>query len=124
MTSSASGTGNADLTIVVARDFSRYPGGRYEADGDFSGEAFRNEKLLPALRRGLATGHVVIVDIDGAAGYPSSFLEEAFGGLVREGHFGADQLARALRIKAGPLFESYRLLAEKYIREAKPRKLA
>lgn len=120
MTGSAKRIREPEITIVVARDFSRYPGGRYKVDGEFSGEAFREEKLVPALREANDTRGRVVVDIDGAAGYPSSFLEEAFGGLVREGHFTAAELSSLLVIRAGALFDSYRLLAEKYLREAKP----
>lgn len=120
MTGSAKRVREPEITIVVARDFSRYPGGRYKADGEFSGEAFREEKLLPALREAEAVDARVVVDIDGAAGYPSSFLEEAFGGLVREGHYTSRELDSLLVIRAGALFDSYRLLAEKYIKEARP----
>lgn len=67
--------------INVARDFSRYPAGRYTTDGPFSGAAFRDGYLLPALR----AGDEVSVELDGVRGYGSSFLEEAFGGLVRNG---------------------------------------
>lgn len=68
-------------TIQVARDFSRYPAGRFRKDGPYSGEAFRDRYLLPPLRQG---EHLVVV-LDGARGYGSSFLEEAFGGLIRNG---------------------------------------
>lgn len=68
--------------INIAKDFGRYPAGRYLSDGPFSGEAFRDNLLVPALRNG--TGEVEI-ELDGARGLASSFLEEAFGGLVRQG---------------------------------------
>ena len=67
------------MIINVARDFSPFPAGRYLADGPYSGEGFLKEKLLPALKQGAS----VEVVLDGAMGYGSSFLEEAFGGLVR-----------------------------------------
>lgn len=67
--------------VNVARDFSRSPGGRFPTDGPFCGEIFRNTILIPALKE-----HVkVSVELDGVFGYGSSFLEEAFGGLVRSG---------------------------------------
>lgn len=110
-----------DRLIVIARDFSRYPGGRYKDDGEFSGEAFRDDLLVPALRDAQQNHTIVVVEIDGAAGYPASFLEEAFGGLVRERYFSARELGQLLKVKAGALFDSYRILAERYIREAQPR---
>ncbi|QFS83966.1 STAS-like domain-containing protein [Roseivivax sp. THAF197b] len=66
--------------IRVVQDFHPRPAGRYPADGEGNGTTFRERFLLPALRNRTP----VVVDLDGAPGYPSSFLEEAFGGLVRE----------------------------------------
>ena len=73
--------------INIARQFARYPGGRLSSDGPFSGEEFRERYLLPALRQ----AEHISVDLDGVRGYASSFLEEAFGGLVREG-FSAQEV--------------------------------
>ncbi|WP_278584891.1 STAS-like domain-containing protein [Eikenella corrodens] len=67
------------MILNVASDFSPFPAGRFKADGPYSGEAFRDEKLLPALQ----DHQTVQVILDGALGYGSSFLEEVFGGLVR-----------------------------------------
>lgn len=62
-------------------DFTRYPGGRFKRFGPGSGEEFRDDHLLVALK----SSDEVLVLLDRVAGYPSSFLEEAFGGLVRAG---------------------------------------
>lgn len=66
-------------TVRIATDFTRFPSGRYKKSGATSGEAFREIFLQPALQR----GEVIAVDFDGTVGYGSSFLEEAFGGVVR-----------------------------------------
>ncbi len=68
--------------IRLAADFSRYPAGRYVKDGPYSGERFREEYLRPVLDK----SEQVIIELDGTRGYGSSFLEEAFGGLVRCGY--------------------------------------
>lgn len=68
-------------TISVAEDFSPAPAGRFFADGPYPGEAFREKLLLPAIK----THDKVIVDLEGTELAGSSFLEEAFGGLVRAG---------------------------------------
>ncbi len=76
--------------ISVAKDFSKFPAGRYLSDGPASGQAFRDTLLAPAL----LTGEPVEVDFEGTVGYGSSFLEEAFGGLVREHGLTTDQISR------------------------------
>lgn len=81
--------------ISIASDFSPYPAGRYRTDGPYPGETFRDEKLIPALRE----NDEVIVYLDGTNGYGSSFLEEAFGGLVRRG-FTALELEKKLKIES------------------------
>ncbi|WP_335985888.1 STAS-like domain-containing protein [Acinetobacter bereziniae] len=68
------------MRINVAKEFSRNPSGRYLSDGKTSGEAFLKYKLLPAVK----TYDIVEIDFDGVRGYGSSFLEEAFGGFIRE----------------------------------------
>ena len=74
--------------INIATDFSRYPGGRLLTDGLYSGERFRKEYLLPVLK----SGEHAKIKFDGARGYGSSFLEEAFGGLVREEGIEPDKI--------------------------------
>lgn len=79
--------------IIVAKEFSKHPAGRYQSDGPYSGEQFREKYLF----KPLAKNEQVIVDLDGARGYGSSFLEEAFGGLVRRG-IPAEKVLEYLKI--------------------------
>ncbi|GLR38317.1 hypothetical protein GCM10011247_37150 [Pseudomonas plecoglossicida] len=81
--------------IDISKDFSEYPAGRYRVDGDYSGEVFREEILVP----NLLESDVVEIVFDGSMGYGSSFLEEAFGGLVRLGKFTKEILHRKLSLK-------------------------
>ncbi|MFN4310518.1 MAG: STAS-like domain-containing protein [Ferrovibrio sp.] len=81
------------MRISIARDFHDAPAGRYLSDGPYSGELFRNKHLVPALR----AGEVVVV-LDETEGYGSSFLEEAFGGLVRKEGFANDELRAKLKL--------------------------
>jgi hypothetical protein len=74
------------LYVSVAQDFSRTPGPRLKKQGVFSGEAFRDEILLPKFQEAVQQNQKLIIDLDNTAGYLSSFLEEAFGGLVRLGN--------------------------------------
>lgn len=66
-------------TVNVAKDFSRFPAGRYRRHGPFSGEVFREKYLEESLKKGAK----VVIEFDGTLGYGSSFLEEAFGGAIR-----------------------------------------
>lgn len=82
--------------ISVSKDFTVTPGGRYKSDGPYTGEAFREDILYPALQK----FDTVEVDLDGTLGYGSSFLEEAFGGLIRDRGMTLDELSRKLIIKS------------------------
>lgn len=72
---------NEIRTIDVGKNFSRYPAGRFKTDGPYNGELFRDEFLMPELSK----QQHILLELDDTAGYGSSFLEEAFGGLVRKG---------------------------------------
>lgn len=83
--------------IDVARDFGRFPAGRKSTDGDFSGETFRKRLLEPAI----AAGHEkVTIELDGTFGYGSSFLEEAFGGLVRSSNRSPEEILARLDLRS------------------------
>lgn len=82
----------ADLMLKIAKDFSRCPGARYRTEGDFSGEEFRSEYLAPKIREALEEGVKLVIDLDGSAGYSTAFIEESFGGLIRNDGFSLDDL--------------------------------
>lgn len=88
----------ADILIVVAKDFSRCPGARYQSEGDYSGEEFRSHLLAPKLREAIGKGIKLIVNLDGAAGYSTAFIEESFGGLIRNDDFTLDEVMKSLII--------------------------
>lgn len=102
-------------TINIARDYTRFPGGRYPEDGPGNGTTFREKFLLPAMQ----SGEAIIVELDGAAGYPSSFLEEAFGGLVRKEGISAEQILSSIRFEAkSPSLRRHIVRIAEYIRGA------
>jgi hypothetical protein len=72
------------LEIRIKQQFPHPPGPRYKRQGRGSGEEFRQELLLPLFDQAVKNGEQVTVYLDGAEfGYPTSFIEEAFGGLAR-----------------------------------------
>jgi hypothetical protein len=104
-------------SINIARDYSPYPGGRYPEDGAGNGSTFRDNFLLPVLR----AGKRVEVVLDGAAGYPSSFLDEAFAGLVRNYGFTPEQVLSSFQLVAQqPGFARFVPLIESFVRAAQP----
>lgn len=98
--------------IHLAKAFSKFPAGRYKTDGPYSGQAFRENYLRGPLRE----GKKVVVFLDGTAGYGSSFLEEAFGGLVREEKISEESLKDKLSIKTE--YENLETRIWKYIEAA------
>jgi hypothetical protein len=79
------------VLIDVAKEFTAMPYGRYLADdANRSAEAFRKNILVPALK----SGDSVVVDLSGSNRFNSSFLEEAFGGLIRTENFTKEQLSK------------------------------
>ncbi|MCJ8280385.1 MAG: STAS-like domain-containing protein [Rivularia sp. ALOHA_DT_140] len=70
--------------INVAKDFSKTPFGRYKDDSDYSAELFRDSLLIPLFTD--KEEDEILIDFKGIAmGLGSSFLEEAFVGMVRKG---------------------------------------
>lgn len=83
------------MTINIAREFSNLPGPRYQNEGPHSGEQFRESLLQPRFEEARRLAAKLTIELDGAKfGYPSSFLEESFGGLARI--FGIDSVLETL----------------------------
>lgn len=107
------------INIVIAKDFSKTPFGRFMTDSPFSAEKFRKDFLVPALISG---EQEVVVDFNGIAlGVGSSFLEEAFGGLVRKEGLNKNGLKKRLVIKSEIPF--YKEQIERFIDSAEPERL-
>lgn len=98
--------------ISISKEFSEFPAGRFIEDGPFSGERFRDELLAPALNE----FDQVTVNIDGTLGFGSSFLEEAFGGLIRVHKFSVNELNSKLIIVGS--METYKRRIWSYIQSA------
>ena len=84
-----------DGTLSVARDFSRHTGPRYIKQGKWSGEEFR-KVLLDRLK----IYDKLLIDLDGTSGIGSSFLDEAFGGLIRSENYNFKDLMERLKFKS------------------------
>lgn len=111
------------MKIIVAKDFSATPGGRFRTHGPFSGEEFRQDLLLPRFDEARQKGEKLEIDFDNVVGLPSSFLEEAFGGLVRDrSALSIDQLTSTLSLMTSDRsLDPYLELVGRYIKEAAKR---
>ncbi|MBM0748531.1 STAS-like domain-containing protein [Pantoea eucrina] len=99
--------------ISIIKDFSKSPYGRYPSDGDWNGQAFRTKILTPALRN----SDKVVVDLTGYNRYGRSFIDEAFGGLIREDGFTKEELDSKLEYNHNDL-KSFELLITERIEKA------
>jgi hypothetical protein len=84
------------MRLKIAKDFGTAPGPRKIVEGKFSGEQFRTELLLPKVRSAMLNRERLEVDLDGTSGYGTSFLEESFGGLIRNDGFTLRDLNNVL----------------------------
>ncbi|MGL4844123.1 MAG: STAS-like domain-containing protein [Aeromonas veronii] len=99
-------------TIIIGRQFSDDPSGRFYTDGNGSGEEFREEILVPALRK---HGRIEIDISTDVEGYGSSFLSEAFGGVVKYGYYTASELLPLLELRVSEDMKIYNFYKEKII---------
>lgn len=101
--------------ITVGIDFTKTPIGRYREDGPYSGQVFREDILIPALKE----NDKVIIDLSGVEGYGSSFLEEVFGGMIRSGDGADAALKDKLHIMSSdPAMSIYVDFAKEYMQAA------
>lgn len=109
------------ITISIAKDFSRIPGARFPKEGNHSGQEFRMQVLLPKLSEAIFRKEKLRVILDGTAGLGTSFLEEAFGGLIRNDNVAYDTLKETLELVSEE-DEEYIEEIEQYLKEAHEKK--
>ena len=87
----------------IATEYTKNPGARYIKQGPYSGEDFREKVLVPFFKN-KNKGDILEINLNGLNGYPSSFFEEAFGGIARE--FKQDDVLKSLKFECedNPLF--------------------
>lgn len=102
------------MKISISKDFNKYPAGRFIADGEYSGERFRKEFLVPNLR----TGDIVEIDLNDLGGVGSSFWDEAFACLILKEGFLYEEIKSKLILKCDDDITLCPLIW-KYIDEAK-----
>lgn len=84
------------INLKFATEFSPYPGTRSRSISDNSAEEFYEEHLQIKFSQAVSEDKILSIDLDGAAGYAGSFLDEAFGRLGHE--FGLEECKNRLEI--------------------------
>ncbi len=82
--------------ISIFREFTKNPGPRLKIQGQFSGEEFLQTILEKKYLKSKNEGVQLMVNLDGAIGYASGFLDESFGALARK--YGADKVLSVLKL--------------------------
>jgi len=83
---------------VNITDYTTIPAGRYISEGEYSGEDCRNKLLSGMFKEAREKGVKMLINIDGLSGYPSSFFNEAIGGLAREYGIPYDSLWNTIEL--------------------------
>jgi hypothetical protein len=84
------------MKLKIATDFSKAPGPRYIGEGKHSGQEFRENVLHPRVLDALSKNIQLTIDLDGTFGFGTSFLEEAFGGLIRDNKLRIEDVLRVV----------------------------
>lgn len=104
------------IYLDVAKEFYKRPAARYKVDGKYSGEEFREDILTKKIQEAINNNQQLEIDFSGVTMAGSSFLDEAFGGIVRSKKISSKSLLRMLIIKTKK--ESWKFEIIKYIEDA------
>lgn len=87
----------SNIKEIRVIDFSEYPGPRFKSQGSNSSEEFYNTILKSAFQEVIDNDiDRLVVNLDGTAGYASSFIDESFGRLLND--FRYDDIKKKLHI--------------------------
>ena len=86
------------MILKIATQFAKACGGRKRTDGSCSAEEFYEDCFKPIFKMSLDKDEDLTVDLDGTAGYASSFLDESFGRLTLDLDFTVDEINKRLHL--------------------------
>ena len=102
-----------EIILNIGKDFNRILGPRYIKLGKYSGELFYKELLKNKFDEAVNSKRKLVVELDGAMPYGSSFIDESFGKLARE--YGSDKVEKTIEIKTS----IYPLISERIMTNIK-----
>ena len=110
------------LHLSIAEDFSSTPTGKLNEYSTRSGEVFRQYTLYPILCEAMKNKQRLHINFVGIDGMTSSFLEEAFGGLVREHNLTPDEVLQTIEfLPQKSHFDFSIKIAKEHVQEASPK---
>lgn len=71
-------------TIMIAQEFGDTAGARDYEDGEYSGKEFYDKYLLPRFTKAVEEKYILLIDLQGFWGWPSSFVSGSFGILSKK----------------------------------------
>jgi len=71
-------------TLIIAKEFVDNPGARDREDGANSGQQFLEDLFVKRFDKAVLENYIIMVDLTGVLGYPSSFVSGSFGKLSIE----------------------------------------
>ena len=82
------------IKYLFAKEYSKYPGGRFKKLGEFSGEDFRDEVLRDIFE---SDDKSIEIDATGViTSFTPSFLDECFGELAKE--YGIEKFNQKVKL--------------------------
>lgn len=85
------------IILYVKTEFTEFPGLRLHCESSgVSGEDFYHNVLNKRFYEAISSKKRIVVNLDGTAGYPPSFIDESFGRLIYD--FGEDLVRANLSI--------------------------
>lgn len=85
-------------TLIIAKEFVDNPGARDREDGSNSGQQFLEDIFINRFNKAVEGDYILMIDLTGVLGYPSSFVSGSFGRLSIEK--GSELLLKHLKFKS------------------------
>ncbi len=106
------------MTELRIAEFSKFPGGRFKKYGQHSGEEFRKERLIPAIK-GLKDDEKLLIDLSEVYTYAPAFLDEAFAELIRKKVLSYEDFNKKIKFTADLPNEFFIGMIDTFLKEAR-----
>lgn len=95
----------------IANDFYKRPSGRYKTDGKYTAEHLR-EIIIDKLK---SSDEKLFIDISGLSMFSSPFIDECFGGMIRNNLISKDELLKRIEFISDEYSDKDKSIIEKIL---------